>query len=554
MKRPVILLILDGWGISGDSPGNAIQKANTPNFDRIWQSYPHTHLIASGEAVGLPRSEVGNTETGHLNMGAGHVVYQDLPRINMAIADGTFYINNAFIQAMQHARDHKSTLHIMGLIGAGGVHANNEHLFALLTFCQDNQFHDVALHLFTDGRDSPPTIALQYIMQVEEQLKQIGFGTISSITGRYYGMDRDERWERTSLAYHALVNGTGNVYVSAADVIKDSYKHSVTDEFIKPGLIKQPDGSLKLIKNNDAVIMYNYRIDRTRQITKAFVLDHFEEQISQENIFEPLPVRFVKRQLNNFAHRRDTFTRGPKLKNLFFVTMTEYEKGLPVSVAFSPMVIKNPLGRILADNGLRQLRLAESEKERFVTFYFNGMREMPHIGEDRNIIKSLEIATYDLAPQMRTRELFQALIETIRSDVYDAYIVNIAAADMVGHTGVLSAAIRAIEVIDECLGFLEQEVLSRKDACFMLTADHGNCEEMIDPKTGGVNTEHSNNPVPFIAVAKQFEGVEKQVSPGILADLAPTLLSYLGVKVPYEMTGKNLLEGIGESLSDTLTP
>lgn len=534
---------MDGWGVAPASPGNAITQANTPNYHRFNNTYPHTQLRASGEAVGLPVGEVGNTETGHLNMGAGHIVYQDLPRINMAIADGSYFSNPTFLDAIKHIRTNGSNLHIMGLLGAGGVHANTEHLFALIALCREQGIKNVSFHMFTDGRDSPPTAALTYLTKLQEELNTAGLGFIASIMGRYYAMDRDERWERTGLAYDALVKGKGDIYNSYDEVVKQSYAKSITDEFIKPSLIKDQTGNLHTIKDNDAVLFYNFRIDRPRQLTKAFVYEEFEEEMYHGSALDPAPVRYVKRQINQLTGQGSHYSRGVMLKNLFFVTMTEYEKNLPVHIAFPPLMINNPVGRVLADSGLRQLRLAESEKERFVTFYFNGQREMPFVGEDRMIINSLEVATYDLAPHMKTREIVATLQRKLAEGIYDCYIVNLACPDMVGHTGVLSAAVRAVEIVDECLGSLEQTI-HQENACLFITADHGNCEEMIDIKTGGTNTEHSANPVPFLAISKELMGNNVLLSPGILADISPTILSYMGLEVPLEMSGRNLLSSI----------
>lgn len=544
MIRPVVLLIMDGWGIAPDMPGNAVAKANTPNYDRLRQTYPHGQLHASGEAVGLPRNEVGNTETGHLNLGAGIIVYQDLPRINMAIADGSFYANKVFTDAIAHVKQNQSTLHLMGLVGAGGVHANNEHLFALVMLCRESGWKNVALHLFTDGRDSPPTAALEYIKRVQAELTQHQVGVIASLMGRYYAMDRDERWERTEAAYRALVGDPKTpIFNSPEEVIQASYQAGITDEFIKPCLIKDQNGQTHPIKEGDAVIFYNFRIDRPRQLTKAFVYDNFEVEAQMSQGFDPFAIRYIKRHIPLFKSSTKPFIRGERLKNLYFATMTEYEKNLPAQIAFPPQIVKNPLGRVIADHGLRQLRLAESEKERFVTFYFNGQREMPFVSEDRTIIESLKVPTYDLAPQMRTPEITQTLIDKLRENAYDCYIVNFACPDMVGHTGVLPAGIKAVETVDESLGKLEQ-VIKDVNGALLITADHGNVEEMVNLQTGGVDTEHSSYPVPFIAVSPAFERKNIEIREGILADIAPTIIYLLGIQQPIEMSGRNLLSDI----------
>lgn len=534
MKKPVVLLILDGWGVAPPGPGNAISQAQTPHIDRLWRSYPHGIVRASGEAVGLPRNEVGNTETGHLNMGAGHIVYQDLPRINMAVADGSFYQNEAFVQAINHVRTNKSTLHIMGLIGSGGVHANNDHLFALIRLCFEQKLTGVQLHLFTDGRDSLPTASPQYITQVEEELKRRPVGRIASVVGRYYAMDRDERWDRTGKTYNALTRGEAPMSPTALEAVTASHQKGITDEFIQPILIAKTEQEKGLIKENDAVIFYNFRIDRPRQLTKAFVLDDFDELTSRSTKKgNPL--------FSLFSRSKGNFTRGPKLKNLFFITMTEYEKHLPVTIAFPPELVKYPLGRVFADRGMRQLRAAESEKERFVTFYFNGQREMPFVGEDRLIIQSQQIATYDKAPEMRTREITNGVIDRIRQNIYDCIIINFAAPDMVGHTGIVPAAVTACTIVDECVGRLEQAIV-QAGGSLIITADHGNCEEMLGTQTHETNTEHSGNPVPCIIVSPELEGKPQELPEGKLGDIAPTILYLMNLNLPVEMTGRNLLE------------
>lgn len=539
MTKPVVLVVLDGWGLAPESPGNVFSLARIPNFKRLWASFPHGRLQASGEAVGLPHGENGNSETGHLNLGAGHIVYQDLPRINMAIADGSFYKNKAFLEAIKHARENKSRFHLMGLIGSGGVHANNEHLFALLNLAKEQGLNNVFLHLFTDGRDSPPTSALEYVKIIKEELKFLKFGKIASIMGRYYAMDRDRRWERTQKAYLALTTGACPTNHSPEEIIEKSYARGVTDEFIVPTAICEDGSSIRLIQKGDAVVFYNFRIDRPRQLVKAFVLENFEQE-AQKEAFDPYAVRYGKKHLVQEEIGTPPFTRGKKIENLFFVTMTEYEKKLPAQVAFPPKMVKYPLGRVIADRGLRQLRLTESEKERFVTYYFNGQRETPFLSEDRLIIPSLKVPTYDLAPQMRAREITTELIDKLNQNMYDFILINFANPDMVGHTGIMPAAAAACELTDECLGKISFRILNRKGT-LIITADHGNVEEMIDPKTGGVDTEHSNFPVPFIVVGRQFEGKAKELRMGILADVAPTILSLMNIPKPTEMTGRNLL-------------
>lgn len=538
--KPVVLIILDGWGVAPPGPGNAISQANLPNFNRLWYSFPHTTLSASGEAVGLPRGENGNSETGHLNLGAGRIVYQDLPRINMSIADGSFFKNPAFLKAIAWARKNNGSLHLLGLVGAGGVHSNIEHLLALLHLLNEQNFKKVFLHLFTDGRDSPPTSALTYILRVKAELESLGFGKIATVSGRYYGMDRDHRWERTEKVYWALTKGEGEKAGSVEEAIRNSYKRGITDEFIPPTVIIKDGKPLTTIKSGDGVIFFNFRVDRPRQLTRAFILDNFEKEASKIS-FDPMAEKYYKKTVVELPRATPPFKRGPKIPNIFFVTMTEYEKRLPVSaVAFLPIRVKLTLGEIIADRGLRQLRLAESEKERFVTYYFNGQRERRFEGEDRIIVPSAKVPTYDLKPEMSASELTEVLLKKLNQRVYSFILLNFANPDMVGHTGVIPAAIKACETIDFCLGKVIRSVLAQKGSC-VITADHGNIEEMINLKTGGVDTEHSSNPVPFIMVAQKFEGKPKELERGILADVAPTVLDLMGITKPSIMTGRSLL-------------
>lgn len=535
----MVLIILDGWGLAPVGPGNAITQASTGNMNRFWAAYPRSELEASGEAVGLPHGEVGNTETGHLNLGAGQIVYQDLPRINMAIADGTFFENQAFLAAVRHVRQNHSALQLMGLLGAGGVHATNEHLFALIQFARQQGLSQVFLHLFLDGRDSPPTAASDYLAHLEKTIKEIGVGKIASIMGRYFAMDRDFRWERTERAYRALTEGQGSYFGAPAEAITASYKQGKTDEFIEPVLIGTKGMPTALIQNNDAVIFYNFRIDRPRQLTKAFVLPNFEEAAIVQAGFDPYSVKYYKKHMVEIPKRKP-FLRQKKLSNLMFITMTEYEKGLPVTVAFPPQVVKFPLARVLAEKGLRQLHLAETEKERFVTYYFNGLREDPFPGEDRVILPSPDVSTYDAKPEMAAYELTEVLLERLKTGIYDFIVVNFANVDMVGHTGILGAAIRACGVVDECLGKIIPAV-SALGGASLICADHGNAEEMINPQTGLVDTEHSNFPVPFIIVFQENFNSPRQLTRGILADVAPTILGLLGIDKPADMSGRDLL-------------
>jgi len=379
--KPVVLLILDGWGIGPNNAGNAITQAHTPNMDKYWISFPHTQLAASGEAVGLPRGEDGNTETGHLNIGAGHIVYQDLPRINMSIADGSFFNNQALLNAVQHVKQNNSVLHLMGLIGAGGVHSNIEHLYALLNFAKKNNLEKVYIHGFTDGRDSPPTAGVNYIQQLQERCKQLGIGRIATLMGRYYGMDRDKRWERIEKAYNALTIGAAACTQDPIAALQEQYSQNITDEFIEPIAVCDESGQPQTIQDNDAVIFFNYRIDRPRELTRAFVQPNFEEGIKHQ-AFDPYTEKYEKTNIQPQVHI-STFQRQKIINNLYFVTMTRYEEGLPTDVAFPPQFVKNPIGKVLATHGIKQLRMTETEKERFVTYYMNGQIEELFPGEDR---------------------------------------------------------------------------------------------------------------------------------------------------------------------------
>lgn len=541
----VVLVILDGWGIAQDSPGNSITKAMTPNIEKLLRKYPHGVLEASGQAVGLPRGEPGNTETGHLNLGAGRIVFQDLERINMSIAEGSFFTNPAFIGAINHAKEHNSNLHMMGLIGAGGVHSNIQHLFALIRLARKENFKNVYLHLFTDGRDSPMMAAKTYISQLKKVINQEEVGEIASVMGRYWAMDRDERWERTERAYKALTEGVGIKHSSIDKAIDESYHKGITDEFIEPVLISKNEEPIALIRENDSIIFFNYRVDRPRQISKAFVFDNFSDVSNFD--FDPHLVDYEKRhtQSENKA-RSEPFIRGSKLANLYFCTMTEYGKPITNAgavPAFPPMPVSMTLGETISKNKLRQLRITESEKERFVTYYFSGQAEVPFEGEDRIIIPSPSVATYDLQPEMSADTITNTLINEIKKDEYSLIVVNFPNADMVGHTGNIGPAVRAIETLDSMISKIYDYVRYSKGT-MIITADHGNAEEMINLSTGAINTEHSSNPVPYIIINEQLEDKGVLISDGILADIAPTILYILGLAIPENMTGTNLVDSI----------
>ena len=539
MLKPVVLIIMDGWGIAPAGPGNAITSAQTPHLTRLSQLYPKTTLQASGEAVGLPKGEVGNTETGHLNLGAGRIIYQDLPRINRAIADGSFFQSKQLSQVVSHVNNYHSNLHFMGLTGAGGVHASNDHILALLQWCKQSQISRVFLHLFTDGRDSPPTSASSYISQLEQEMTRLGVGKIATLMGRYYGLDRDHRWDRTQRAYEALTEGKGADSVTAIQAIQQAYAAKITDEFIEPTIILDDSGQpLPRINDNDAVVFFNFRIDRPRQLTKAFILPQFEnaEIVSS---FDPFAVKYFQKHQEPLD-KTHSFKRAKFLSNLFFVTMTQYEKGLPATVLFPPETVKTPIGEIFAQSNLKQLHVTETEKERFVTYYFNGQREDPFIGEDRIIVPSAQVSTYDQKPQMSASEITQTLLERMGAGNYDFVVVNLANADMVAHTGNIPATIKACEIVDECVGKIALNVIGQGGAV-LITSDHGNAEEMIDPDTGGIETEHSDNVVPLIIAADKFSSQKEAMSPGILADVAPTILKLMGIPKPDSMTGKELI-------------
>lgn len=541
----VILAVLDGWGIAAPSAGNAISLANTININRYWVGYPHTELSASGESVGLPQGEAGNTETGHLNLGAGRIVYQDLMRINMSIAEGTFFTNSILLGAIDHAVKNNSNLHLMGLIGAGGVHSNIEHLFALIQLCSRNKFDRVFLHLFTDGRDSPPTAAKIYIDKIRQVIKREKVGQIASIMGRYWAMDRDHRWDRTAKAYFALARNEGNLVKTPEEAIERSYEDGKTDEFIDPSLICDQNGKpLSKINDNDAVVFFNFRIDRPRQLSRAFVYSDFNK-IDEVQSFDPFLVKYKQKHLVEELHGEiSTFERDEKLKNLYFATMTQYEKSLideGAKVVFTPETVDMPLGRVISEAGYKQLRASESEKERFVTFYFNGQQEMPMESEEHLIVPSPKVATYDLKPEMSSIELTDSILAKLKDNQdYKFILVNYAAPDMVGHTGNIGSAVKACQITDECVARLANFCLAY-DGALVITADHGNVEEMIDAQSGQIETEHSINPVPLIVINKEFIGKGQVLPSGVLADVAPTILTLLNFSIPSQMSGRNLL-------------
>lgn len=539
-RSRAVLIILDGWGNGPDYKGNAIKAAQTPTFDMLTSTFPHTELVASGESVGLPKGESGNTETGHLNLGAGRIVYQDLPRINMAIASGSFGENKAFLKAVDHARTHESNLHLLGLIGQGGVHSSNEHLYALLRFCKTQKLKEVYLHLITDGRDSAPTSSPKYLAEVQAEIKEIGIGKIATVIGRYYAMDRDHRWERIKVAYDALVAGQGEETTDLMSTIQARHKSQENDEFLTPILPLEGNKMCPRINSNDSVIFYNYRIDRPRELTRALTLSDADFVHLSES-FDPYEIKYHPTHLTKKTSTENIFERNSKPKNLCFVTMTEYEKNLPVEVAYPPEFVEMPLSRVIALSGKRQLKLAESEKERFVTYYFNGQRELAFPGEDVEITPSPKIATYDLEPKMSGDTQTQKLLEAMRGDLYDLIVINYPNPDMVAHTGNFEASVKACSYIDTCLAKIYHQVMEVDNLSLLITADHGNAEELINLKNGGVDTEHSSFPVPLLIVGRQFLNQGRTLARGILADVAPTILKILGLDKPSSMTGQSLL-------------
>ncbi|MFH2019314.1 MAG: 2,3-bisphosphoglycerate-independent phosphoglycerate mutase [bacterium] len=539
VKNKIILVILDGWGIGPDYKGNAIKLAKTPTMDSLAITFPYTQLLASGEAVGLPKGEAGNTETGHLNIGAGCIVYQDLPRINMSIAGGSFFTNPAFLKTVEHVKKNKSKLHLLGLVGQGGVHSSNDHLYALLRLCKQQKLSSVYLHLITDGRDSPPMSSPNYLQEVMREIVEIGIGQINTIIGRYFAMDRDHRWERTKIAYDALVNGIGEKSDDFLSTLTIRHTSGETDEFIKPIIVTENSKPTPRIVSNDAVIFFNYRIDRPRQLTKALVLDDQSFTTHAES-FDPYAVKYKKSHLYQAAIG-NLFARPNLPKNLLFTTMTEYEKDLPCEIAFPPEFVKMPLSRVIALAGKRQLKLAESEKERFVTYYFNGQRELPFPGEDVQITASPKIPTYDLQPEMSGEEQTEKLLKAIQSDLYDLIVINYANPDMVAHTGNLASSILACQFVDGWIKKIYQTVMQHEELILLITADHGNVEELINLKTGGIDTEHSQFPVPLYVIGKQFQNKHKRLPQGILGDIAPTILKLLGIQKPSSMSGRSLI-------------
>lgn len=510
MNKPLVLMILDGWGINPSPDHNAVALATAPHLSGYLQQFPHVQIRTSGMAVGLPEGQMGNSEVGHLNLGAGRIVYQDFTRITKSIEDGDFFTNPVFLDCIAKVKQHNGRLHLAGLLSDGGVHSHNTHLYALVELAKQQGLADVFIHCLLDGRDTPPQSGAGYLAELESTLQKLGCGRIATVMGRYYAMDRDNRWERVEKAYNALVLGQGECSVSAAELIERSYQAGVTDEFVVPSVICADGRPVGTINDNDGVIFFNFRSDRAREITRALTFEQFD----------------------GFSRQR-----VPQLAS--YVCMTEYDATFGLPIAYPQQELTNILGGVLADAGLRQLRIAETEKYAHVTFFFNGGVETPFPNEDRVLIPSpKEVATYDQKPEMSAYLVTDELIARLEQDRYDVVILNFANCDMVGHTGILPAAIKAVEAVDACAGRIVEKVRSL-GGTVLITADHGNAEQMVDEK-GEPHTAHTTNPVWLILVDDNRRDVILKEG-GKLADIAPTMLKLLGLPQPHEMTGESLL-------------
>ncbi|HKV05167.1 MAG TPA: 2,3-bisphosphoglycerate-independent phosphoglycerate mutase [Candidatus Acidoferrales bacterium] len=515
--KPIVLTVLDGWGFRTESKGNAIALARKPNYDRLLKDFPNTLIQTSGPYVGLPEGQMGNSEVGHLNIGAGRIVQMDITRVDQLIASGEFFRQPLLLEAMERGRAHQ--LHLIGLVSDGGVHSHIEHLFALLRMARENKVKNVFVHCFMDGRDTPPESGIDYLRQLQQQVREYGAGQIASISGRYYAMDRDNRWERIEKAYRAMVHGDAAAkFTDPIAAMRASYEKGVTDEFVIPAIITteaapgKPAIPRGLVRDDDAVVFFNFRADRARQITRALVEPGFQE-----------------------------FSDSPRPKNLAFVGMTQYEKTWPwLRYLLAPEKLEHILANVFAERQFRNLRVAETEKYAHVTYFFNGGVEKPFAGEERVLVPSPKVPTYDLRPEMSAAGVADAVIRAIEKGDFDAIIMNFANADMVGHSGKLEAAVKAVETVDQNLGRIFQALRPRGGA-WIITADHGNAETMIDPVTGGPHTYHTTNPVPLVLASDDGRA---QLKPGgSLRDIAPTLLGVLGVAEPGEMTGQDLCRG-----------
>ena len=508
-KKPTMLLIMDGFGLNDKVHGNAIAQANKPALDRIFREYPTTRLDACGEAVGLPAGQMGNSEVGHLNIGAGRVVFQELSRITKDAESKHMYENPALRQAMEHAKNNGGTLHLFGLLSDGGVHSHIDHLFALLDMAKEQSLTDISVHCFLDGRDVPPRCAKKYIAQLEEKLASLGVGRVASVAGRYYAMDRDKRWDRVQKAYDTMTLANGLTAPSGAEAVDAAYARDENDEFVQPAAVLDQDGNPSVVRDGDSVIMFNFRPDRAREITRTFVDPDF-----------------------------DGFRREKIIRDLSYVCMTTYDAAMPnVTVAYPPETYRNTLGEYISSLGLKQLRIAETEKYAHVTFFFNGGVEAPNPGEDRILVPSPKVATYDLQPEMSAYEVTDKVLEQIAADKYDVIILNFANADMVGHTGIMPAAVKAIETLNDCVPRIADAVLE-KGGQILLTADHGNADVMLDDDDNVV-TAHSLNQVPLVHISRE---PRQLADGGKLADIAPTMLTLMDIPVPPEMTGNVLVK------------
>lgn len=508
-KKPVVLMILDGYGLNDEKRGNCVANANTPVIRNLMKEYPYVKGYASGLAVGLPEGQMGNSEVGHLNMGAGRIIYQELTRITKEIQDGDFFKNKELLAAIENCKKNNSDLHLYGLLSNGGVHSHITHLYALIEMAKREGLERVYVHAFLDGRDTAPDSGLGFVTQLSEKMSEIGVGQIASVMGRYYAMDRDNRWDRVELAYKAMALGEGNQSTNGILAVKDSYEAGKLDEFVVPTVIEKDGKPLATIKDNDSIICFNFRPDRAREITRTFCDDEF-----------------------------NGFERGVR-KNVKFVCFSEYDVTIPnKTVAFQKIAITNTFGEFLAAHHMTQARIAETEKYAHVTFFFNGGVEEPNPGEDRILVKSPKVATYDLQPEMSAIEVCDNLVNSIKSDKYDVIIINFANPDMVGHTGIEEAAIKAVETVDACVG-RAVEAIKEVDGVMFICADHGNAEQLIDYVSGGSFTAHTTNPVPFILV--NYDESYTLREGGCLADIAPTLIQIMGLEQPKEMTGKTLL-------------
>lgn len=508
--KPVMLVILDGWGVAGDNEGNAISLAGKPFYDSLMKKYPHCVLRSSGEAVGLPDGQMGNSEVGHLNIGAGRVVYQEFTRITKAIKDGEIFTNPVIVRAMDIAAQEGKALHLMGLLSDGGVHSHIEHLFALMEMAKKKEIKQLFMHPILDGRDVPPASAGEYLAQLEKKISELGLGKIATVAGRYYTMDRDKRWERVEKGYQAMVAGEGKKACCAREALEKSYELKVTDEFVEPTVIVDEQGEpVGKIRHGDVVIMYNFRADRARQISYAFTEESFS-----------------------------AFVRPGGFPDVHYVCLTQYDISIKAPIAFPPQNLENTLGEVVSKAGLKQLRIAETEKYAHVTFFFNGGVEKSYPGEERILVPSPKVATYNLQPEMSACEVTEQVLEKIHAGNYDLIVLNYANPDMVGHTGQLPACIKAIETVDTCLQRLIKEVLAL-GGCLLVTADHGNAEQMVNVETHEPFTAHTANLVPCILVRDGLEQI--RLRDGSLQDIAPTLLQLLELSPPAEMTGQSLI-------------